>query len=70
MFAVISVLFFNIYIIRYDKQAVGPADGKRSPSPRDMCNAIEVVYALMIPKGRGKERVEGWDTKRSLKRLE
>ena len=45
---------------RYYRQTNGPPDGKRSPSPRDMCNTEGVTHALPIPKGiegRGK----GWE---------
>ena len=62
-----SVYLFYVKI--YDRQANSPPDGKRSPSPRGMCNTEGVTYALPIPKERGKElkeegRVEGWDKKR------
>ena len=52
---IVTVFFiFFIYIKRYDRQAVGPPDGKPSPSPRyyqkpftnKLGNAVEEMYSI------------------------
>ena len=58
-------MFFFIYVIGYDRQAVGPPDGKRSPSPRDMCNTKELPMRCRFHnREKEEESVLDWNKRR------
>ena len=67
-----GLIRFFFYVKKYARQADGSADGKRSPSPRDMYKHQRSYPCAADPKRerKGKGRVEGWDKKRSRVGLE